>query len=300
MDKQKLTNDIYKDRELSKVLDNDEKDMHDDNLDVPSDENYDRNQITISINQNYIKPYFFKYSAIKKDSSTDNGDSNYLNTFGNPTPEPKELELNNNQDLNANEIKTNRPIQDTNNNNTKNNNIKANKNWGIILNTIFLINRMKNVQVKRIKTNDLEEHYEKWFLKQEIDKTVSLKSNFTFQCLKESKTGLVIPSNFPKQYKLKNDEELIQLEFFAKQIKFFEYLSSGEDENFDEINELVNNDPNKYMFDSSQKNKFFVNQKNIEFVSPLYVATINGHLKIVKFLCDNGADILMKNGVIYY
>jgi len=54
------------------------------------------------------------------------------------------------------------------------------------------------------------------------------------------------------------------------------------------------------MFNSSQKNKYFVNQKNIEFVTPLYVATINGHLKIVKFLCENGADYLMKNGVNSY
>ena len=53
------------------------------------------------------------------------------------------------------------------------------------------------------------------------------------------------------------------------------------------------------MYDFSQKNMFFVNQKNENFITALYVATINGHLKIVKFLCENGANHLIRNGVKY-
>ena len=74
-------------------------------------------------------------------------------------------------------------------------------------------------------------------------------------------------------------------------------MSSGSDDNFENIVEIVNNDPNKFIFTNSQKNKYFVNQKNEENITPLYVATVNGHLKIVKFLCENGGDHQIKNGV---
>jgi len=220
MDKEILSNANVNNLDISDIVADDESDIVEDNLDIPCDENYDRNQITVSINKNYVKPYFFNHSAIKKSPTSDTGESNYKNINENltrsPTHQGNDVGEPTEQDLNQNEIKTNKSKISTQRNSIKIKKIKASKNWSIILNTIFLINRMRNVQVKRVKTNDLEEHYEKWFLNQEIDKSVTIKSNFTFQCFKDGKCSPVIQNNLPKQYKWKNDEETNQLEFIAR------------------------------------------------------------------------------------
>ena len=171
---------------------------------------------------------------------------------------------------------------------------KANRNWNLILNTVFLINKMRKVKVKRLMTDDLQDHYENWFLNNKID---TIKENFSLKDSPTSATQNVYPRQ--KQYKIHNQEEIIQLDLIAKQSRLFSYVASGSEENLWIISELINNDPNKYMYDFSQKNMFFVNQKNENFITALYVATINGHLKIVKFLCENGANHLIRNGVKY-
>ena len=55
---------------------------------------------------------------------------------------------------------------------------KANRNWNLILNTVFLINKMRKVKVKRLMTDDLQDHYENWFLNNKID---TIKENFSLK-----------------------------------------------------------------------------------------------------------------------
>jgi len=59
---------------------------------------------------------------------------------------------------------------------------------------------------------------------------------------------------------------------------------------------ISKNEPYKYMFGEQKKHLFFVNKKNSDGLTPLYVVIINGHLKLVKVLIEHGADHLIKTG----
>ena len=278
-------------------------DLGDENMEISS-ENFDGKKLSYSININYLKPNFFstitKSSSNIIDNQTESGIENIEISIPTSQIILKEIKSKEQEIEHVSiEVNSNRSAQRT----FDRENLlkllvkqKANKNWNIILNALFLINRMRNVQVKRIMTNELEAPYEKWFYKNKIEENLTFKDNLT---LKNSPTGMTQNLHPPqKQYKIYNDEETMQLEFIAKQSKFFCCICSGSVEHFVFISNSVINDPNKFLFDSTQKNKYFINQKNENFITALYVATINGHLRIVKFLCENGADYLIKNGVI--
>jgi len=116
---------------------------------------------------------------------------------------------------------------------------------------------------------------------------------------KEQDNVIEIEINEKKNYKFKNfknDEENEELSFIYRQTKLFELIKSGKDSNLKKIGDLISKDPNKYLYDSSKKELFFINKKNFEFITPLYVATLNGHLNVVKILIENGADHLGKIG----
>ena len=281
-----------------------------DEINEISDENCHGNDLSI-IKKRYVKHKFFvsydkSTNELLNKSSTEheNKSGNENINFSTSLTKVKLKEVNNKQSSNK-EIGI--VFVKNNSSSSRNNNIemteilkkiikkKSTTNWNIILNAVSLILKMKHIQVKRIKTNELESHYDKWVLYKKLSQNITFKDNFT---IKNSPTKItLIPFIFTKQYKIYNDEEMTQLEYIAKQTRFFSCIASGTEEYFHIISEIVKNDPNKYIFNYSQKHKYFINQKDENFITALYVATINGHLKIVKFLCENGADHLIKNGV---
>lgn len=147
------------------------------------------------------------------------------------------------------------------------------KKWGVLLNVIKALNNMRHISARSVKSlTEIDRTMDGWEKKQK-----HRGDNELFR----------VESNF-------NDE----FEEITKQIKLFNYLSSGLDENVEKIAELVRKDPKRNLFDENSKQHYFINQKNYEGVTPLYVACLNGHIKIVEVLMKYNADHLMKCGVI--
>ena len=269
----------------------------DEEMDIPSEENYDSKQVCKTMKRNYIKSNFFQLipekqiddslKKIKNCKTTDKTcfskiilkiKKEFLENDITTTENTNGSVLNTSQFRGSNFVKVIKRQ-------------KANKNWNILLNVIQLINRTRNVIVRRIRTAELD-NCEEWFIRNKTTPEFKIK-NFTLK-----NCEIVNVQN--QQYKIHNDAENIYLDFIAKQSILFVYLKSGSKENFEYISNLIKKDPNRFIFNDSNKHKYFVNQRNEEFLTPLYIATINGHLNFVKLLVENGSDHLMKNGVIIY
>jgi ankyrin repeat protein len=90
-------------------------------------------------------------------------------------------------------------------------------------------------------------------------------------------------------------------EEMTRQLKLFEYVASGHDDDIDKIAEIVRDDKMRNMYDVHQKEHYFINKRNYDGFTALYVACLNGHIKVVDVLLKNHADHLMKCGVkIFY
>jgi hypothetical protein len=107
---------------------------------------------------------------------------------------------------------------------------------------------------------------------------------------KQTVNGFMAPKN---SYSHPKDE----WEEITTQMLLFELISSGLDENLDKIIRIVKKDPKRNLFPESEKHQFFINQKNYEGFTPLYIACLNGHVKFAEVLIKYGADHLMKYGV---
>jgi ankyrin repeat protein len=96
------------------------------------------------------------------------------------------------------------------------------------------------------------------------------------------------------------DAFIDNFEEVTNQIKLYEYISSGLDENIDTIIKIIKSDPKRNIYDISQKEHYFINKKNYEGYTALYIACLNGHTKIVDILLNFHADHLIKCGVEFY
>jgi len=132
----------------------------------------------------------------------------------------------------------------------------------------------------------------------ELDRSIEERS--VFQSKKKTLASIQNITNVPnpvcRTYKIYNDGQLEHLDQIAKQNLFFENLKSGRVENYENILNNIKNDPNKFIH-ADKKETYFVNKKNPEGFTPLYIVTVNGHFNLVKILVENGADHLIKNGV---
>jgi hypothetical protein len=96
---------------------------------------------------------------------------------------------------------------------------------------------------------------------------------------------------------VEEDQMLDNVEEISKQCKLFEYISSGQEENLEEIEKIVKNDKMRFSYDKNQSHHYYVNKKNWDGITPLYVACQNGHLKVIDILMRCDADHLIKCGV---
>jgi len=139
---------------------------------------------------------------------------------------------------------------------------------------------MKNVNIKELNSIT------------ELENTIS--------CAKEvyqNKKKNYSSSTVEKHYVVEEEAFAGHLEELTKQLKLFDYVSSGLDENIDKIVNIVKNDPSRYLYEPTDKRFYMINQLNTDGFTVLYVACLNGHLNMTNILLKNHADHLQKCGV---
>jgi hypothetical protein len=121
---------------------------------------------------------------------------------------------------------------------------------------------MSKIKLQKLSTSNFSE-----LLKGKLNK----KRN----CIKEknniSNNSLLTSNNINKD---------IEMNYILDQIKLFQLIRFGIDKYEKDIIELL-------------KKHNFVNDKNYENLTPLYIASINGNEKMVKLLIDHGANYLL-------
>jgi hypothetical protein len=168
-------------------------------------------------------------------------------------------------------------------------NPNAGKKWSVLLIVVRLVYRLKNISANLIiSMTDLDRSIEERSVFQSKKKTLASIQNMSKN-----------PNPVCRTFKIYNDGQLEHLDQIAKQNLFFENLKSGRVENYENILNSIKNDPNKFIH-AGKKETYFVNKKNPEGFTPLYIVTVNGHYNLVKTLIENGADHLIKNGVNIY
>jgi ankyrin repeat protein len=126
----------------------------------------------------------------------------------------------------------------------------------------------------------------------ELDKSLNY---YNRKSKKHNESDTVIQ---PKDNKLNClTENQDQFEEFTKQLYFFESIACGEDRDIEDIIKIVKNDPRRSLYD---KKGYYINKKNHEGFTPLYIACLNGHAKIVDILLKYDADYLELCGVKFF
>ena len=134
--------------------------------------------------------------------------------------------------------------------------------WYVLINVFIAIIHMSKIKLQKLSTSNFSE-----LLKGKLNK----KRN----CIKEknniSNNSLLTSNNINKD---------IEMNYILDQIKLFQLIRFGIDKYEKDIIELL-------------KKHNFVNDKNYENLTPLYVACINGNEKMVKLLIDYDANYLL-------
>ena len=134
--------------------------------------------------------------------------------------------------------------------------------WYVLINVFIVIINMRKIEIKKLTTSNLSEIFQ-----EKVKKKIN--------CIKDKKDN----SN---KITLKHDNIIKDLEmnYVLDQIKLFQLIRFGIDKYEKDIIELL-------------KKHNFVNDKNYENLTPLYVACINGNEKMVKLLIDYDANYLL-------
>ena len=134
--------------------------------------------------------------------------------------------------------------------------------WYVLINVFIAIIHMSKIKLQKLSTSNFSE-----LLKGKLNK----KRN----CIKEknniSNNSLLTSNNINKD---------IEMNYILDQIKLFQLIRFGIDKYEKDIIDLL-------------KKHNFVNDKNYENLTPLYIASINGNEKMVKLLIDHGANYLL-------
>lgn len=158
-----------------------------------------------------------------------------------------------------------------------NNRSKAQKKWGKLRNVFKIISNIRNIDARNL--NDVGE----------LEVTLEKKKGNRME--KQNSVARIIGHAHSSKTSFEKNIDLL-----AKQTKLFEFCATGLDSNSTKIVNILKEDPKRNFYDESQKNKFLVNQKNYDGVTLLYIACLNGHLKVVDILLKYGADHLIKCG----
>ena len=134
--------------------------------------------------------------------------------------------------------------------------------WYVLINVFIAIIHLRKFQIQKLTTSNFSEIFKG-------------KLNKTRNCIKEktniSNNSLLTSNNINKD---------LEMNYILDQIKLFQLIRFGIDKYEKDIIDLL-------------KKHNFVNDKNYENLTPLYLACINGNEKMVKLLIDNGANYLL-------
>lgn len=159
----------------------------------------------------------------------------------------------------------------------------AQKKWGVILNVFKALKNMKHVNTKHVRSLT------------ELDRTFN-----SFQKNRDKKKNNISHTVKMDVKKEREDDSFDNnFEEITKQIRLFDYVSAGLEEDLDKIAAIVKNDPMRDRYSEQNKNYYFINQKNSDGFTVLYIACSNGHLNMVELLLKYNADYLQKCGVSF-
>lgn len=75
-----------------------------------------------------------------------------------------------------------------------------------------------------------------------------------------------------------------------------DFVTQGEESNLNKLKQILMSDPKRNIFGKSERDRYFVNQKNPEGLTYIYMACLNGHVNYVDLLLDCDANHLIKCG----
>jgi ankyrin repeat protein len=155
----------------------------------------------------------------------------------------------------------------------------------VVLNVIRLLKNIRHVDAKSVRNLDdidLSLHHHKEILKK-------YEESHPDRIKQDMQENIHIGGNFT--------DNLDNFEEFKKQVLLFEYVSSGLDEKIIDIVKIIKSDPRigKY-----KKEDLYINKKNHEGFTALYIACLNGHIKIVEVLLEYDANHLEYCGVLFF
>mmetsp|Transcript_1256 Transcript_1256/g.1291 ORF Transcript_1256/g.1291 Transcript_1256/m.1291 type:complete len:176 (-) Transcript_1256:7-534(-) len=76
---------------------------------------------------------------------------------------------------------------------------------------------------------------------------------------------------------------------FRNEEMFFSHIESGSDHDIKQLQIMIEHDPKKHIWDRTSP-QHLINKSNNSHQTPLYVASKNGHLKVLEMLLVEGAD----------
>ncbi len=138
---------------------------------------------------------------------------------------------------------------------------------------------MRNVNIREVNSLTELDHDFKCFEPVHENRK---KNNILAVTVKENKTSDVM------------DQNLIEI---GNQVRLFDYVSSGLNENIEKIVNIIKKDPARYLYESCDKHYYLVNKTNSDGLTLLYIACLNGHSNMVELLIKHNADHLQTCGV---
>jgi len=152
-----------------------------------------------------------------------------------------------------------------------------------MLNVFKAITKMRNFQTQAINSiNEIDDV---------INKTMSPKKDMKIQ---EQVSNLELDEqSIIVEKKCHDESDLEEMRVFMeirKQFKLFDYVASGDPQHIEYMLGVFNNDP-EHKSQNPDKHKMIVNKLDNNGKSLLYIASIYGHINIVKLLIQKGADV---------
>eukprot|EP00347_Sterkiella_histriomuscorum_P005682 403355666 len=138
-----------------------------------------------------------------------------------------------------------------------------------------------------------EKAKQRWSKLYNVLRTISLLQRHKTKIINDPEDILTEINNFPTKpntVRSKSHRSFhTDFEDKLRSEKFFKYISIGGSEVIQKIEKMIIEDPKKHMYNIDSQH-YILNRKNAQKQTPLYVASKHGHLDVVQFLLEQGAN----------